>query len=102
MAKSYTWDGSYYPPQQSYDASACTSLPANCACQTPVCAAPGDYVATICVGYGGEDGGVRNALPTCKAVPFVWPPTSGSASISETITPTPDGGTEAVTTPDGG
>ena len=87
LAQSFTWDGTYYPNE----AVACTGIA--CACQTPVCAPPGNYVATICVGYGEADAGPpETAPPTCKQVPFVWPPTSADQSIVESITPTPDGG----------
>jgi hypothetical protein len=86
MAQSFTWDGTYYP-----NATApCTGIA--CACQTPVCAPPGNYVATICVGYGDADAGFQTAPPTCKQVPFAWPPTSADQSIVESITPTLDGG----------
>jgi hypothetical protein len=87
MAQSFTWDGTYYPNV----AVPCTGIA--CACQTPVCAPPGNYVATICVGYGDADAGPpETAPPTCKQVPFAWPPTSADQSIVESITPTPDGG----------
>jgi hypothetical protein len=79
MAQSFTWDGTYYPSDAG-------------ACQTPACAAPGNYVATLCVGYAGEDAGPETAPPTCKQVAFAWPPTSANQSIVESITPTPDGG----------
>jgi hypothetical protein len=86
-AQSFTWDGTYYPNV----AVPCTGIA--CACQTPVCAPPGNYVATICVGYGEADAGrPETAPPTCKQVPFAWPPTSANQSIVESITPTPDGG----------
>lgn len=74
-AQSFTWNGTYYP-----------------ACETAACAPAGNYVATICVGYAAEDGGAQTSPPTCKQVPFVWPPTSANQSIVESITPTPDGG----------
>jgi len=90
-AKSFTWDGTYYPSQGNYDAGSCGVLP-SCACQTPACAPAGNYVATMCVGYAGEDAGPETAPPTCRQVPFAWPPTSANQSIVESITPTPDGG----------
>jgi hypothetical protein len=90
MAQSFTWDGTYYPAQSTYDASACGGLP-SCACQVPSCAPSGNYVATICAGYAGGEGGTEPA-PTCKQVPFTWPPTSANQSIDASITPTPDGG----------
>jgi hypothetical protein len=86
MAQSFTWDGTYYPNV----AVPCTGIA--CACQTPVCAPPGNYVATICVGYADADAGPETAPPTCKQGPFAWPPTSANPSIVESITPTPDGG----------
>jgi hypothetical protein len=71
--------------------SQCGSL-AGDACQTPACAPPGNYVATICVGYAGADAGPETAPPTCKQVPFAWPPTSANQSVVESIRPAPDGG----------
>lgn len=86
MAQSFTWDGTYYPN----GTAPCIGIA--CACQTPACAPPGNYVATICVGYAGADGGFQTAPPTCKQVPFAWRPTSAGQTIVESITPTPDGG----------
>jgi hypothetical protein len=77
--QSFPWDGAFYPTDAG-------------ACQTPVCASPGNYVATMCVGYAGAEAGPETAPPTCKQVPFVWPPTSSNQSIVESIAPTPDGG----------
>jgi hypothetical protein len=91
MPQSFTWDGTYYQ-QAPDDAGSCGGL-ASCGCEVPACAAPGNYVATICVGYADQDAGPpETAPPTCKQVPFVWPPTSANQSIVESITPTPDGG----------
>ena len=81
--QSLSWGGTYYP------------IVDNDQCATPACAAPGNYIATFCVIDGaGDDAGVPEGTPspTCKQVPFVWPPTSAGASVSATITPTPDGG----------
>jgi hypothetical protein len=85
--QSFTWDGTTWP-----FADADTSV--GIVCDTAVCAAPGNYVATICVGYAGADAGAsaETAPPTCKQVPFVWPPTSANQTFVETITPTLDGG----------
>jgi hypothetical protein len=83
-AQSYVWDGTYYTILQD-----CAGL---CICDTPICAPPGNYVATMCVGYAGDAGAPETAPPTCKQIPFVWPPTSANESIVEMITPTPDGG----------
>jgi hypothetical protein len=89
-AQSFTWDGTYYPTLNPDDASSCRQIPC---CDTPVCAPPGNYVATMCVGYAtSADAGPETAPPTCKQIPFVWPPTSANQTIVETITPTPDGG----------
>jgi hypothetical protein len=88
--QTYTWDGTYYPAQDSSDAG-CTEP--GCQCRTPVCAAPGDYLAAICVGYDrGEAGAPETSPPTCKIVPFTWPPTTTNQTFVETITPMPDGG----------
>jgi hypothetical protein len=85
VPQSFTWDGTYYPVPAS-----CTA----CACTTPACAPPGNYVATFCVGYAApEDAGLPETdSPTCKQIPFVWPPSPTTSSITETITPTPGGG----------
>ncbi|HXX66120.1 MAG TPA: hypothetical protein VEK07_03005 [Polyangiaceae bacterium] len=79
MDQSFIWDGTFYPCDGGD-------------CQTPACAIDGNYIATICVGYAGEDAGPETAPATCKQASFVWPPSSGDASIVESITPTPDGG----------
>ena len=83
---SFTWDGTTYPFPDGGPTY-------NGVCNA-VCAAPGNYVATICVGYAGADAGTsaETAPPTCKQVPFVWPPPAANAMILETITPTLDGG----------
>jgi hypothetical protein len=84
-AKSLTWDGTYYP----IDTSSQAPGPGNC--ETPACAPAGNYVATFCVASSlGEPSG--EAPPTCKTVSFVWPPSTTNQVISETITPSPDGG----------
>jgi hypothetical protein len=81
--QSLSWDGTYYP------------LDDDGKCPAPACAASGNYIATFCVVDGaGDDAGFPEGTPspTCKQVPFVWPPTSADTSVSATITPTPDGG----------
>ena len=89
-AHSFAWDGTYYPRQDPADAS-CIG---DCLWDTPVCVPSGNYVATMCVGYAGNDAGVpETSPPTCEQVPFVWPPTSANQTIDVTIAPTPDGGT---------
>jgi hypothetical protein len=89
-AKSFTWDGTYYPPQATNDAGCTLGVGPSCTCETPTCVPPGNYVATICVGYANDDGGVpETSPPTCKTVPFVWPPASAGESIQESITPAP-------------
>src|SRR5271154_2269708 len=42
-SQSFTWDGTYYPVTGNVD------------CGTPACAPAGNYLATMCVGYAGED-----------------------------------------------
>jgi hypothetical protein len=84
-AQSFAWDGTYYP-------STGTSDP-NTDCDTPACAPPGVYLATMCVGYDGADAGVSQGAPTCQSFSFTWPPASPSeATVQATITPTPGGG----------
>lgn len=80
--QSLTWDGTYY------------TISEDGPCETPACAPPGNYVATFCVASSLADGGAarEEAPPTCKTVNFVWPPTTASQVISETITPAQDGG----------
>jgi hypothetical protein len=75
--QSFTWNGTYYPVADN-------------ACDTPACAAPGNYVATFCVGYAPPDGGFGAPSPTCQQIPFSWPP-GGNATdgIAVSITPTP-------------
>ncbi|MGD0675069.1 MAG: hypothetical protein ABSC94_06590 [Polyangiaceae bacterium] len=76
MPQSFTWDGTYYVGGTARG-----------------CAPAGNYVATICVAYAaGDASSPFESPPTCKQVSFVWPPTSGDASVGESITPTPDGG----------
>jgi hypothetical protein len=78
--QSFTWDGTYYPPTSALH------------CDTPVCAPPGVYGATMCVGYDGADAGPGGA-PTCQSFSFTWPPASpADAIVQTTITPTPGGG----------
>jgi hypothetical protein len=81
-AQSFTWDGTYYPNNE----------PAGGECQAPACAPPGNYTATFCVASSLGDASWQEAPPTCKAVSFVWPPSTVNQVISETITPAPDGG----------
>jgi hypothetical protein len=83
-AQSLTWDGTYYPEDGGPYAT----------CETPACAPAGNYVATFCVAsaLGDGDASWQEAPPTCKTVSFVWPPTTASQVIAETITPAPDGG----------
>jgi hypothetical protein len=85
-AQSFTWDGTYYPVTSN-------SNP-NMDCDTPACAPAGDYLATMCVGYAGEDAGAEGpSSPTCQTFQFAWPPGSPSgATVQTTITPTPGGG----------
>lgn len=83
-AQSFTWDGTYCPVPAN-----CSG--ASCACVTPACAPPGNYVATFCVGYAPPDAGPPPP-PTCKQISFAWPPTPATQSITASITPTPDGG----------
>jgi len=90
-AQSFTWDGTHFP-SPSNGAGLCLSM-ATCSWCVPTCAAHGNYVATMCVGYAGDAGAPETSPPTCKQVPFVWPPTSANQTIDVTITPTPDGGT---------
>ena len=92
---SFTWDGTYYLVPSQLGASPSPS-DASCigpCCEMPFCASPGDYVATMCVGYASDDAAPPGTYPpTCKQIPFVWPPTSANESIVLSITPTPDGG----------
>jgi hypothetical protein len=82
--QSFTWDGTYYPVTGSDPITDC---------DTPACAPPGVYVATLCVGYDGADAGVSQGAPTCDSFSFTWPPAShGEATVQATITPTPGGG----------
>lgn len=81
-AQSITWDGTYYPIETENGVGTC---------QTPACAAPGNYVATFCVAESLGDAG-QEAPPACKTVSFVWPPSTPNQVISETLTPEPDGG----------
>jgi hypothetical protein len=83
-AQSLTWDGTYYPIEGSANGVG--------QCGTPACAPPGNYVATFCVASSLGDASWQEAPPTCKTVSFVWPPSTANQMISETITPTPDGG----------
>jgi len=87
--QSFIWDGTYY--LNTSDTGACPVPPA-LSCPL-ACAPPGNYLAILCVGYAGEDAGPPEiGPPTCKQVPFAWPPTSAVESIDVSITPTPDGG----------
>ena len=94
VAMSFSWDGTYYLVPSQLDASSSQS-DASCigpCCEMPFCASPGDYVATMCVGYANDDAAPPGTYPpTCKQSPFVWPPTSANQSIVLSITPTPDG-----------
>ena len=84
-AQSFTWDGTYYPLTKNSDP--------NSVCDTPACAPPGVYGATMCVGYAGQDSGLSEGAPTCKSFAFTWPPaTPSEATVETTITPTLGGG----------
>jgi hypothetical protein len=84
-AKSFTWDGTYYPVTNN--------LTPNSACDLPACAPPGVYGATVCVGYAGQDAGLPAGAPTCQTFSFTWPPaTPSEATVTTTITPTLGGG----------
>ena len=85
-AQSLTWNGTYYPINESADAGGPGP------CDIPACAPPGNYVATFCVASSLGDASWQEAPPTCKTVSFVWPPSTANQVISETITPAPDGG----------
>jgi hypothetical protein len=79
-AQSFTWDGTYYPVTSS-------------GCDTPACMPAGVYVATMCVGYAGQDSGLSQGAPTCQSAAFTWPPaTPSEATVQITITPTLGGG----------
>jgi hypothetical protein len=83
--RSLSWDGTYYPVVLLQGQQGAK-------CDTPACAAPGNYIATFCVIEGaGADGGADASTdgsppsPTCKQVQFVWPPTSAGATVSATL-----------------
>ncbi len=90
-SQSYQWDGTAY----TFADPATSSNGGSPECNE-TCAAPGNYVATFCVGYAGPDAGIEpapeNGSPTCTQVPFVWPPPGGYQSIDVTIAPTANGG----------
>ncbi len=68
-----TWDGTYF------QASKCN---ATTTCSQMQCAAPGQYIATMCAALSPPDSGlagfcgITGQQPTCVAVPFDYPSTT--------------------------
>ncbi len=78
-----TWDGTYY------DTGTCGA--AALLCVTPVCAAPGNYIARFC-GYpeaadASTLGCTGSSTPTCTETMFVWPPPGGSSVVQGVLGP---------------
>lgn len=89
-----TWDGTVYTAASEWNPSVCTVDPFDC--WVPSCAAPGDYIATMCAGPIEPDAGLPDAFGytcsegpppdvVCTQVMFEWPPSASGQVVSGTL-----------------